>query len=211
MIDSYDYYNVVFPKLIKGKIIDYGFGSMRLCDLNVGPAFGAQYIGIDPDLAAVNQASELYPFAKFYHHDLTEKKLPDIASNADTVISYDALLHLDIDTFFTVIRYLYDRTEMGGFLILNFLDAADQTTINHYKETLEKTYGFCDPIGTTRWQYVIENRLSYETIPGKEHLLFINSDYLTKTLDYSRIKIIPAYQKIPDRYHSYMFIEKLPH
>lgn len=198
----------MFPKITKGSVLDFGFGQSCFIGNDFTSIDHSIYVGIDLDLESVHLHQNSYPNSQFYHYNTTTRQLPQFEKFFDVSISYQALTNCDIDTFFDITRFLINQTFPGGFVILNFLNSADQTLIEHYSTNNSKRFAVCDQISTPKWQYINNGRISYEYNPVDENLLFIHENYLLKQLDLNNIRILKSYQIVPNSFFNSIFLQK---
>jgi len=209
MTESSTYFTTIFPKIVKGTILDFGFGQSPFIDNELSIINHLNYTGVDTDEFIVSQASDTWPETEFIHHDPTSNVFVPNEKFYDVAISYQSLTNCDINTFFTTIRFLYDKVKPGGYLLLNFLDQDDQPTVEHYQKLRIEEFGSCDDLSTPKWKYLIDNRIAYEKLNGKYFNLFLNKNFILKELDSYNIQFRKSYHLIPNIFFSYMFIEKL--
>lgn len=212
-MESFYYFKKIFPKIDKGEVLDFGFGNSPFLSPNIddpdNPRFNHQnYTGLDTNQFYIDTSKPIFPQTNFYHIDIKNQVFPTREKFYDFSISYKGLTNCDIDTFFSVIRFMYEQTKKGGYLILNYLDENDKNIVDYYTDLRTREFGSCDDIRTPKWKYLIDNYISYENLPGKYFNLFLNQNYLIKELDGWNIKFKKSYHVIPDTFYSYMFIEK---
>lgn len=208
MSNSFTFFKSMFPKIVKGSVLDFGFGQSRFIGSDFTSIDHSLYAGIDIDLDQVNLYKNSYSSSQFYHYDLTTRQLPDIDKFFDVSISYDLLTTCDIDTFFEITRFLIKQTMPGGFVILNFLNSADQILVDYYMTRNREKFTICDQISTPKWQYISDGRISYEYDSTKDNLLFIDQKYLLKELDLENIKILKSYMVVPNGFFNSIFLQK---
>lgn len=214
--DTYSYFLQFCPDLASRKLLDYGCGYCSFLERsNNFPQMS--YTGIDIDIDAIEANKIAYPSAKFFRHntynliynkDGDNDFRPNLSEKYDAIISYSVLTHTTINDFFDTVYYLYNGLNSGGKLMISYLDAYHEITVDFFRAKRTNEYGSCDPISTDDYVYLADNIATKSEQTKSYFLLFFKKSYLSNRLSFYNHQLIDTPAGIGGCFQSCIVINK---
>ena len=217
-IDTFNYFKILHPDIIKGSVLDYGSNYGMFLDSSKGNFSQSTYTGIDVDYEAIKSGKNQFPLARFIHYNRynhvynpsgTIGEIPQLDESFDTVISYSVFTHASVEDMLEMIAWLYDRTKVGGKLLLSWLDIDNKDTTEFFYNKRKQSLGYCESIITDDYIYLNDNKLSKQIEETTWSLLFFKKDYLSKILFDYNYKIVSAPKNVEGCFQSCIIIYKV--
>jgi hypothetical protein len=191
--DTYKYFSTLNPDITQGKILDYGSNWGTFLASADDKILHKNYLGVDVDKDSLVAGRNSFPDATFidseYYNCMYNSSGSLIRPKTElfgpykTVISYSVLTHTTVDDFWSTVEWLYLQLEVGGKLMITWLDVDDLVTRTYFYTKRIKEFGTCDTIKTDSYLYLADN-LKVDNCPEsvKYFLLFFKRSYLEQEL-----------------------------
>lgn len=214
--DIFSYFLKFCPDLASRKLLDYGCGYCSFLErANSFPQIS--YTGIDVDIDAIETNKIVYPSASFFRHNtynLVYNKdgdndfRPNLPQQYDAIVCYSVLTHTTVDDFFNTIDYLYNGLNTGGKLMVSYLDADHEITVDFFRAKRIKEYGSCDAVSTDDYVYLADNIATKSQQTTSYFLLFFKKSYLSNRLNTYDHQLIDIHAGIGGCFQSCIVINK---